>query len=469
MKTIVFLMSIYSVQAFAVSSFPPHIKNLLKWELESNIRNDPEKRTHRLFSLQHFEIPLQTLEQFDYRPLSKKALESFVMIKRGRKYVRWIINPEDKKYADQLENVLRRLNCDTRRYSYYVGYLTASRSLMIQDPDLGHIFSVKVSTDHTGGLWQNKGVNRVQVQKAVGVTSYLEGILKKISSLPHAIILPEPLGWVFHHQDVEQGMVIRSYDRLDPDYQYPPGFSVIHEQTGVDLAQSHNPHQYWKKHYAGALGTAMAEFIASTGLSYKSAHSQQFLVELDQHSKPTGRIVMRDFNDSVALKPLLNQSDSGQTLLDMWLRKYQENRLYVRFGIFHSSKEKRFLVKNIYKPSWTVSSDSGEFTTKSSSSIKKGRVAWKNHFVQSFEERFSFLTQIDIQELTKSLKTMGGVSTHAVRRYNITSSILSRKPSILWRRHASVMQCLQSRTRSLSYANMNCDIKINHFLGRLYP
>ena len=121
------------------------------------------------------------------------------------------------------------------------------------------------------------------------------------------IYLDEPA--VFGIKALDQGMIIRMLGELPSrGKHYIPGFSVLHEEEGKHIAKlngSDDPAEFWKEHYIKPLGRGIAELFAMTGLAYDSPHSQNFLVELDNNFKPTGKIVFRDLGDSYAAQELL--------------------------------------------------------------------------------------------------------------------------------------------------------------------
>lgn len=252
--------------------------------------------------LSHYEIPLHLLEVSiaDLR-IDPEVLSSLVFEKNGSTFVRWILNPEDTVFFQQIERYFRdRKGYNLEKKTYFDGYRTASRTYIVEDPETHVQFAVKTSTNKTGGEWQNK---RLTPDEAIDAKTMADFLFEQNSrqEFKHFIVMDEPA--VFIIPDIHQGMVIRSLGELNnPEGKriYLPGFSALHDKVGREIAEkngSKDPYEFWNEHFIKAVGRALGELAARTGLVYESKHAQNFLIELDENLKPTGRIVLRDLSD----------------------------------------------------------------------------------------------------------------------------------------------------------------------------
>lgn len=291
----------------ATASGGPELHPTLKALVEFETRvNGAARRNPNPIQIRHFEIPLDALQSDVADRLSSTVRDSVIIEKKGRKYVRWIINPEDTEFHTQVEKWLEKRNLSTKRHTHFQAYMTASRSYILVDPTNGAQFSAKVSTNRTGGSWQNKKQTIGDARETRMAADYVrEGLAR--APLKNAVILDEPA--MFGISVLDQAMVLRNLDALfvgPPEGRkltYIPGFTALHEKMGPLIASANggrDPSVFWNEHYNKPLARALAEYTARFGLTYDSPHSQNFLIELDQGMRPTGRIVLRDIGDAFA-------------------------------------------------------------------------------------------------------------------------------------------------------------------------
>lgn len=382
---------------------PSSMQQLLTWELKANVFNKMSKRkAAEHFDAEYVEIPLRLVGSDISKVLETNHLQES-LIDKSNSAVRWILNPEDSEYRLKIFKWLKKNGIQPKVIkNRFKGHLTASRSLIMQDMVTGTIFSAKVSTNHTGGGWQDKGVNNVQGRKARMVTDFVQQQYSKLSGkIQHIIFLPEPMA--FFIEALNQSMIIRSYDRIleKPDHTYIPGFSALHPKAGEELASkngSTDPNKFWKKNYSSKIAKAFAEFQAYFGLSYESAHSQQFLIEL-KDNKPTGKIVFRDYNDTYAL----DRFPHPKEMKDIWLKKYKHEDLQIRFGLLKAIKDAQ-------------RKDEGWISLKS-------RKTWAKAFFKTYEEHYALITGIKQDIQNQHIFEQGGSGTYALKSYFIESPL----------------------------------------------
>lgn len=351
----------------------PGVEELVDYETKGNAVS---VRSNDTVKIENYEIPLRLLTtDISTERIPKDALNAVVFTKNGEKYVRWIINPEDTKWHKEVESWLLKNGIKPVRHQYFEGYMTASRSYIVQDPVSKAQFSLKVSTDNTGGNWRDKKQSWDDAQQVkIGSDHAIQAM--KMRQPENFIFMDEPL--VIGAKEIDQGMILRLLADLPTAKRYyVPGFSALHEEEGRHIAQlngSKDPAGFWKEHYMKPLAKAIAELAAMTGLSYDSPHSQNFLIELDGDFKPTGKIVFRDLGDSY-LTTQFAKAMKNQRILDTWeVDNKKDGKMFIAHGVLHGNK----------KPSWISEATYDEY----------GRV-----FFLEFEKEFSRITGVPVAEL----------------------------------------------------------------------
>ena len=375
MKTLkwFFLSALVAVSAsLGDEASPDAVKQLIDWETKSNAVS---LRSNEELVIKHYEIPLEALTA-DLAPhLDPKVRDSLIFQKEGKPWVRWIINSEDTKWHLQVATFLKERGLDPRPKTHFKGYRTASRSMIIIDPDTGAKFSAKVSTNNTGGHWVDKKQPFDDARQARTSSDMIADKKKKVQ-FEHLVLMDEPA--MFGIQEVDQGMLIRSLEDLPQGGRYYlPGFSALHDETGKKIAKlngSNNPAEFWNENYNKKLARAYAEFAAHTGLTYDSPHSQNFLIELDANMKPTGRIVLRDFVDAYAQDDILKAAGKGEFLSTWDPGNIHKGKLDVAIGPMHGNDFPSWLDEETYS-------------------------RWGADFYKEFDAEFSKLTGIPLENL----------------------------------------------------------------------
>lgn len=327
----------------------PEVKSLIDMETKANA---VAVRSNESVDMPHLEIPLRLLDRNYERNVDLQILKSLVFTKNGEKYVRWVINPEDTKWHQEVVRFLQANGVDTTVHSHFKGYMTASRSYIVEDPITKAQFSIKTSTDKTGGFWSDKKQHYQDAFDIRNVSDYVKE-RQRLVGFENVVVMYEPI--VFGIKDVDQSIVVRELaDLTKGGKYYVPGFSALHSELGAKIAKmngSDSPYMFWTTHYLQAMARASVEFMAKTGIWLDSPHSQNFLVELDADMKPTGRIVIRDLGDVYLAAPMIKAF--GGTFLDKFSEQDSVRRLSfdVSFGPLHGNKPPQWLSIQQYK-SW---------------------------------------------------------------------------------------------------------------------
>ncbi len=422
----------------------------LLWEHTSNSFHQTKTRPPQIYehnqderiisinpiTIEHFLIPLELLA-FHYDFKTHPSLSASLIVKdelTGKKMVRWPINPEDNLYHQKLEKHLKDLGVSVERHRYYQGYLTSSRSMVLVDPHNGTSFSLKVSTNKTGGEFQFKKLDEDQIYGPYMASKIAQASQHFSEQLPselsvqrfvHLLIQKEPLGFVLHLGGSDtQGLSVRELETFEKQHYYLPGFSAVHSETGKMIVQrilkkdgvsDQEISDFWRIHFADPLGRSMAEFLSRTGISYSSAHGQNFLIELDHDYRPTGRIVFRDFGDQMLLSGFHYPVESVP-----WMRPFRKIAdLEINFGLLR-----------VHPPTWM--------------NIRRYE-EWKRTFYQAFEERFSEMSGVDLLQLGYSYFRLKGDMSgdYASRHYTVNRSDNE------WKRFFSLSACFTSQELTL--------------------
>ena len=83
----------------------PEVDALVKFETRGNA---DAARNPNMIPIEHYEIPLDQLEADISKRIPVDVRDSLIFEKDGRKYVRWLINPEDTKWHKEVEKWLDR-------------------------------------------------------------------------------------------------------------------------------------------------------------------------------------------------------------------------------------------------------------------------------------------------------------------------------------------------------------------------
>jgi hypothetical protein len=343
------------------------LRRLVEWETGANAVS---KRSAERIAIEHFEIPLEKLQSDLAKNLDARLRSALIFRKDGQDYVRWIINPEDTKWYKQVEAWLKKNGLSTERHKYFNAYMTASRSYVLEDPNTGYAFSGKVSTDKTGGAWRDKNFPISDARQVRLASDSVEGIVNDVN-FDRLKLLLEPA--MFGIEEIDQAFGVRLLgDAAEGKRYYIPAFSVLHEKAGREIAKlngSNDPAAFWKENYARPMGEAWAELAAQFSLTYDSGHGQNFLLELDENMRPTGKVVFRDFADSYIVKGI-GEELGWKALMAEWDREnVKPGTLVVSPGMLHGNTPPKWIDRNVY-------------------------LDWNAEFFEAFEEKFSQLTGI---------------------------------------------------------------------------
>jgi hypothetical protein len=399
-------------QAFALNR---GVEHLVHNETKSNAI---AARSDDKVLMKHFEIPLDKVDADLSSRFSDKIRQSMIFQKDGQLYVRWLINPEDSKWYLEMKKFLEKSGLDSKEYQYYDGYQTASRSYIVEDPKNHAQFSLKVSTNKTGGNWKDKKQTAEDAVDVRRVTDYVVDSAHK-KPFENFVIMDEPAA--FTVSKIDQGMLVRELNELpDTSKYYLPGFSAVHTKAGTEIAKlngSTNPAEFWDEHYNRKLAKALAELAGRTGVAYDSPHSQNFLVELDETFKPTGKIVLRDLGD-VYLTTEIVKAAGGADVLTRWPKEnIKKGYISASVGTLHGNN----------LPDWLTEE---EYTK------------WGDSFYEEYDKELARVTGVPLAEVEGKHSQSGRYFTKSIK---VTSSD--------WEKYLTQLE----KNRSPAAAKIGCD------------
>jgi hypothetical protein len=386
---------------------PPSIKQFLLWEFYANQAHDPSLRGPQEFPVEHFEIPLSAVNSLEWAEWDEDIKESLIFERDGKKWIRWVINPEDNVFIRELEKFLESKNIPTTRHHLFTGYLTSSKSTVMYNPKNKAVFNLKVSTSKTGGPFSNlRRLDESRVRMA-RVTDEIFRRIQNVFDFKRLVILREPVG--FHIGEIDQGLMVRSLAPLiEKKETFLPVFSVFDEELAKDLARlngSDDVMGFWKEHMIIPLGEAMAEFQVFSGLSYNSPHAQQFGILLDENNRPTGKVAFRDLGDFDVYSGFHKKSNWLDTLNkilprfipfigpintkskwnELLPKMFWEKKMSTTIGLFHGFDK-------AMPPKWILPSIAD--------SDREPLRDWMKAYFRAFEKKFSDLSGVPFEDFS---------------------------------------------------------------------
>ena len=359
----------------------PEVAALVKFETRGNAVS---QRSDAMIAMEHYEIPLDALESDISKRIPPEVRDSLIFERDGKKFVRWIINPEDTKWHKEVEKWLTKKGLSKQRHKHFSAYMTASRSYILEDPVTKAQFSAKVSTDVTGGAWRDKKQPIDDARQVRMAADFVQEELEKGGPVTHSFIMDEPA--MFGIADLDQAMLVRSLNTLtSDDHYYLPGFSAVHEKVGAMIAKKNgakNVAEFWNEHYNKPLARALAEFTARFGLAFDSPHSQNFLVELDKDMKPTGKVVIRDFGDSYLTTEFFIAKGRADFIKRWEPDNIIQKEVHMAIGLLHGND----------MPSWLS---------------ERQYIAWGRDFFEEYEKEISKIAGVARSELRDQMYISG--------------------------------------------------------------
>ncbi|MCR9205956.1 MAG: hypothetical protein NXH75_15340 [Halobacteriovoraceae bacterium] len=344
---------------------------LVEWETEANAVS---KRSTDVFKVEHYEFPARYIAQDIAERMDESVKTALLFEKDGETYVRWFINPEDTVWHLKIKEHLEANNIPFEKKQYFDGYQSASRSYLLVDPETGANFSLKGSTNVTGGNWKDKKQTWEDAQEVRRVMDMIDEVHTKTPISRSYGVMDEAMALGI--PELDQALIVRSLDQIKEEKAYLlPGFSALYETVGKEIAELNgfdDPVEFWRINYSDPLAKALAELAAIGGLSYDSPHSQNFMIELDKNLKPTGKIILKDLGDVEVITSFFDNSFRGENFRNWSGGKNASN--HAKVGLLWGNSP----------PSWLSSQDFHE---------------WMKSFFTVYFDRYRAVTGISETEL----------------------------------------------------------------------
>lgn len=264
---------------------------LVRWEQTSNL---PEMRKPAPnVRIQQVEVPQAQVEVLS--DAASPALQSF-FVREGKVF--WPRHPLNTEASVPYF-------ADAPSPFQIFGMYSASRSLFFRQNGL--LYSLKMPTDrpHPAAAPQ-PGKARLQNKTEIGLlrSKHIREVDAKLGHDPHLQVLLEVL--TLKDPETGNGVSVRDLTPLQDGNYYLPAFSIPY--VGAEIMKRAGRDQdmaaYWKEHYAQPLGRAKAQLLLRYGLLMPTPNAQNFLLQLDRHLLPTGKIMVRDISDTVYFEPV---------------------------------------------------------------------------------------------------------------------------------------------------------------------
>lgn len=284
-----------------------------------NKQNPAGTKSEKPFWIEHIEIPLSYIQEDAGKGLNQQIHESLLFTNsEGVKMVRWILNPEDTVWGNEVIENLKAKGLHVERKRFFIGYTTSSRSCLVQNPETGVVFSIKTSTNVTAGNWKDKK-ETVRAAKAGRMMSDYIAENYQAKDNRTLSIVKEPLA--YYIPEVDQGIIVRQYDHFFKNVEgrkLVPVFSFVErlEYYAQKSEYQGSLQEFFNETLVKRGGQVTAELFLNYGIVYNSPHGQNFLIELDRNEKPTGRIYARDYADSHLFEPIMKARPLGADVLE---------------------------------------------------------------------------------------------------------------------------------------------------------
>ena len=326
------------------------VRQFVKWDSENNPGFGGQSQ--ETFIVEHLEIPLAhpnnpyytSLSQWEHRSsatqdgiivdlapyLSDSIRNSLLFYKDGNPYVRFILSPNDTKYGPQLENYLNSRNIPYAKNTYFTGLRTASRSIIVTDPNSGESFSIKPSTNQATKLHTDDPAPVRWAHLNRKLSDYYWRMKDNLRYLDIAweagMVATPPFG-----EGGDISYQVRLIDGMSSGQErHMSGFVYQDKNEARKVAETAQMdyHEFWKQAIY-IKSRAMVELSAVLGFMTTSNHDQNFRWALDQNGRLTGKLIVLDLADGQPLEGVFRANGETQ-LLGEWNRLVSDTNPTIR-------------------------------------------------------------------------------------------------------------------------------------------
>jgi len=251
----------------------------------------------------------------DFASYLPKHIRDLLVIERdGKRFLRFFISPGDTKYHLDVENYLNSIEVPFERESLLMAQRSASRSMIVTDPDSGKSFSLKVATNERIGFHTNDPVPMYWAHLNRRVSDYYYAMREHFKYLD--------IAWeaaTVGFPAIDLGYQIRLMEAPSEGKEYHGSLFVLQDKTEVKrlAGLAGMDEDAFMRKIVYAQGRAYVEMSAILGFFMTSAHEQNARFVLDSHFRPLDRAVILDLTDGRFISPIV-VANGAQDLLKEW-------------------------------------------------------------------------------------------------------------------------------------------------------
>jgi hypothetical protein len=236
------------------------------------------------FQIKYFEIPAEVfraLGEADHQKLPGESQDQQVVVRDGKKYVRWFVHPlHDSEYIES-------------KFSQYRGkeniraLLTSSRSLVIWDPKTNEEWSLKTSLNKAAGPFKNKAYS----SNAAAFHYQMSQIIEADPFLKARFFVDESF-ISLKNEEFNEGQIVRSLKPYKSGESMMALASLLDAPLAKAVAAKNGYGDNWQQFIidkiAPEIGEISAHLYEKYGLAHNSLHSQNIVVSFDKNGKYSG-------------------------------------------------------------------------------------------------------------------------------------------------------------------------------------
>jgi hypothetical protein len=274
------------------------------------------------FTNGHLGPNLLTIDFADYLP--PEIRHSMLFERDGKKWVRWPLSPYDTKYGKELIKYLEDLRIPFRRGAYFTGRATASRSMILRDPETGHQFSYKTSSNATINSSSSFELRPYPARWGYlnrRLSDYYYRLRHRLKTLDiawEAGMLGLPAVHNSNGELVDAAATIRLMEPVNSRQAYQMSGFVMNDIKEVRRLADLNgmTEEAFRRRLGEILGEGLTELNAILGLVLTSSHLQNVRFEFDSGYQLTGRLIVLDLSDVSPIRTIIEKNGEHELLKD---------------------------------------------------------------------------------------------------------------------------------------------------------
>lgn len=279
----------------------------------------------------------------------------------------------------------------------------ASRTVTIEID--GDLMGLKLPTDHPfgsdGATQESKASMQEDVLLARKRSEVVEKIDRELGQDDTLTILKYAA--VVKDKKSGNGFVLRDLRPMQDGSYYLPAHQI--PSIGKEIAKKNNVDfvEFWGKNWAERLGEVQAKTLIRYGIESEATNPQNYLIQLDNNFRPTGKIFYRDITDSN-----FNGSVARAIGLSEYVTFDEQNKIPVSSALVGWERN--------YSLTWLFEKNPSGFDTQNITP------AWRQQHIQSYIKTIVKLLDLDsktqwtYEKLSNFLSSDEGLK--AVKRFH---------------------------------------------------